>query len=120
MKGETRRDEFLSRLQTEIEGVRLHSSAGPSLWNVINFSVEGCFSAALRILLDDAGLICSAGSACMTGSHKGSHVLEAMGIDRDEAAGALRLSLSILNTKTELENAVDLIKAAVAEIRSEK
>ncbi|YCM44709.1 cysteine desulfurase family protein [Verrucomicrobiaceae bacterium 227] len=119
LKGAARRDAFLASLQENIPGLRLHSSAGPCLWNVINLSVEGCFSAALRILLDDAGLVCSAGSACMTGSHKGSHVLEAMGVAKEEAAGALRLSLSLLNTSAELETAVNLITTAVAEVRRE-
>jgi len=120
LKGAGRRDEFLSCLKNEIEGLRLHSSKGPGLWNVVNFSVEGCFSAALRILLDDAGLVCSAGSACMTGSRKGSHVLEAMGIEKEEAAGALRLSLSLLTTKAELARTVDLIRTAVTEVRGER
>ena len=117
LRGAERRDAFVARLREEIGGVRLYSSAGDCLWNVVHFSVAGCHSAALRILLDDAGLVCSAGSACMTGSGKGSHVLEAMRIGKDEAAGSLRFSLSFLNTAAELEAAVGLVKVAVAEVR---
>jgi cysteine desulfurase len=119
-KSEAKRNEFLARLQNEISGIQLHSPMNSCLWNVINFSAAGCHSAALRILLDDSGLICSAGSACMTGKNNGSHVLAAMGVSKEEAAGAIRLSLSLLTTSTELHTAVSIIKKVVSQIRSEQ
>ena len=54
---------------------------------------EGVESEALLLLLDDAGVCASAGSACTSGAMEASHVLIAMGVPKQTALGSLRLSL---------------------------
>ena len=65
--------------------------------------------------LDLAGVAASGGSACSTGAVEPSHVLMAMGIPRDQARGALRLSLGRETTEADIARAVAVIPAAVGE-----
>jgi cysteine desulfurase len=55
-------------------------------------SLPGGSSAALLIQFDLAGIAVSAGSACSSGKAKASHVLAAMNVSDEIAAGFLRLS----------------------------
>jgi cysteine desulfurase len=55
-------------------------------------ALAGANNASLLIQLDIAGIAVSAGSACSSGKAKASHVLAAMGVRQDLAAGFLRLS----------------------------
>jgi cysteine desulfurase len=53
--------------------------------------------------LDLAGIAVSAGSACSSGKVSASHVLDAMGIELDEAMTAIRVSLGRNTTSVEIE-----------------
>jgi cysteine desulfurase len=79
---------------------------------------RGIESEALLVLLDDAGICASAGSACASGAMEPSHVLSAMGVDRDDALGSLRLSLGVTTTDADVDRAVAVITDAVARLRS--
>jgi cysteine desulfurase len=84
----------------------------------VHASFDGCEAAGLLILLDEAGVQCSAGSACMTGKQQPSHVQKAMGISDERARSSLRISLSIFTTDEEVEAAADAVAKAVAKLRS--
>ncbi len=79
------------------------------LTNVASMLVGGLDGSSLVMALDLAGLACSTGSACVTGSTEPSHVLTAMGYPEDEARGALRLSLGRTTTADEIEKAAELV-----------
>jgi cysteine desulfurase len=64
----------------------------------------------LLFTLDLKGIACSGGSACSSGSNKGSHVLE--GIHADTTRPNVRFSFSRYNTKDEIDFAVDVLKEA--------
>lgn len=70
----------------------------------------------LLILLDDAGVCASAGSACSSGAIEPSHVLVAMGLG-EEAASALRFSLGPTTTAAEVDLALEVVPKAVARLR---
>jgi cysteine desulfurase len=72
---------------------------------------------ALLFLLDEAGVCASAASACASGAMEPSHVLAAMGVDRADAAGALRLSLGHTTTIADIDRAVAAITAALTKLR---
>ena len=112
------RDHFEQRLVSEIEGVTLNGSRGHRAVNIVHASFEGCEAAGLLILLDEAGVQCSAGSACMTGKQQPSHVQKAMGFSDDRARSSLRLSLSLFTTREEVDAAVEALKKAVGKLRS--
>lgn len=77
----------------------------------------GVESEALLLLLDDAGVCASAGSACASGAIEPSHVLTAMGVPRDEALSSLRLSLGWTSTDDDVDLALKVIPDAVAHLR---
>ena len=60
--------------------------------NVVNFAVPGLKNATAMMALDLMGLSVSAGSACSSGKVGASHVLAAMGVERELAECALRVS----------------------------
>ncbi|MFN7628497.1 MAG: cysteine desulfurase family protein [Pirellula sp.] len=68
---------------------------------------------ALQLALDHAGIACSTGSACASGSSQPSHVLQAMGLPSDVIRGAVRFSLSRETTDEEIESAIAIITQVV-------
>ena len=70
------------------------------------------------LLLDQAGICASSGSACASGSLDPSHVLLAIGRSRELAHGALRLSLSEWNTQAEIDYLIREVTRAVERLRS--
>jgi len=112
------RDHFEARVTAELDGVCINGSLEHRTANTSHVSFEGCEAAGLLILLDEYGVQCSAGSACMTGKQKPSHVQTAMGISTMQAKSSLRISFSIFSTMEECNAAVDAVKKAVNKLRS--
>ena len=112
------RDHFEKRLLSELEGVRVNGSLVHRTVNTSHLSFESCEAAGLLILLDEYGVQCSAGSACMTGKQQPSHVQTAMGIPAAQAKSSLRISFSIFTTQDECDTAVEAVKKAVQKLRS--
>jgi cysteine desulfurase len=95
-------------------GSRVHRTG-----NVAHLSFCGCTAAELLPALDAVGVQCSAGSACMTGKSNPSHVQKAMGFSDEQAFSSLRLSLSILTTEAEVDEATGKIIEVVKRLRAE-
>lgn len=83
----------------------------------INFCFEGIEGESLIYLLDNKGICASSGSACTSGSLDPSHVLLAIGRDRDTARGSLRLTISPETTEEEAEYIVNTVKDTVEKLR---
>ncbi len=111
------RDAFETKMLEKISGVIRNGDANSRLPNTSHLSFEGCDAAGLLILLDEMGLACSAGSACMTGKQKPSHVQLAMQIPEALAKSSLRISFSRLNTLGEALEAADILTRAVEKLR---
>jgi cysteine desulfurase len=67
--------------------------------------------------LDVAGIACSGGSACSTGSVMPSHVLTAMGVTPEIAVASLRFSFSKRNTARDVERVIEELPRAVSKVR---
>ncbi len=72
---------------------------------------------AMLMMLDNAGICASSGSACTSGSLDPSHVLLAIGLPHEIAHGSLRVSLSEDTTKEELDMMVDRLKIIIEKLR---
>ena len=83
----------------------------------INFCFEGIEGESLIYLLDNKGICASSGSACTSGSLDPSHVLLAIGRDRDIARGSLRLTISPETTEEEADYIVNTVKDTVEKLR---
>lgn len=90
---------------------------GRRLPGALHLCVPGVESEALLFLLDEAGVCASAASACASGAQQASHVLAAMGVPADRAAGALRLSLGWTTTGADVDEALRVVPAAVSRLR---
>jgi cysteine desulfurase len=70
----------------------------------------------LLLNLDTEGICTSAGSACTSGALEPSHVLQAIGLDDDVAAGALRFSLGKENTDEEMDETARTLAEVVERV----
>ncbi|MGL4400483.1 MAG: cysteine desulfurase family protein [Luteolibacter sp.] len=111
------RDAFEAIVLREISGISVNGDVDHRLANTSHLSFDRCDAAGLLILLDEAGVACSAGSACMTGKQKPSHVQLAMGIPEARAKSSLRFSFSRLNTLDEAVTAAEILKRVVEKLR---
>jgi len=100
-----------------IEGVQQTGHPTERLPGLASFVVGGVEGSEVTMALDLAGLACSTGSACVSGSNEVSHVLSAMGYPADEARGALRLSLGRMTTAEEVAMAADLLARTIGSQR---
>jgi cysteine desulfurase len=83
-----------------------------------HFCFPGVESESLLFLLDQAGVCASAGSACASGATEPSHVLVAMGVAEEAAAGALRLSLGWTSSDEDVDLVLSVLPPAVSRLRA--
>jgi cysteine desulfurase len=85
--------------------------------NTSSMGFRGVDGNAMLVLLDEAGICVSAGSACKSGAGLPSHVLAAMGLSPEDAASCLRFSLSDLTTDVEVGYVIEKIPPIVEQMR---
>jgi cysteine desulfurase len=110
---------MLHRLQEEIAGVAFNGdiSENGSNYKVLNVSIPPNQKAEMLLFnLDIAGIAASGGSACTSGSEKGSHVLE--GIKADPNRRGVRFSFSKSNTVEEIDYVVATLKSLLEPSKS--
>lgn len=88
---------------------RIIGAAATRLPNTSNIAFEGLDRQALFIALDQAGVACSTGSACASGSSEPSPVHIAMGFQPAVISGSLRFSFGIGTTRRDVDEAADRI-----------
>jgi cysteine desulfurase len=86
----------------------------PVLANTLNVSFPGCDGETLLMGLDLEGVSASSGSACMVGSIKSSHVLEAMGVSPEIAMATVRFSLGRHTTEADIDAAICALQRVLA------
>ncbi|MCR4595744.1 MAG: cysteine desulfurase [Lachnospiraceae bacterium] len=112
------RDRLTERLLNEIPGSRLNGAQDTRLPGNVNISFEGIEGETLLIMLDQAGICASGGSACSTGAIAPSHVLTAIGRSESEARGSVRFTLSDSNTPDEVDRVADTVKEITERLRN--
>ena len=112
------RDRLIGRILEEVAGAQLTGPRADRLAHHASFVIDGVEAEGVLIGLDLAGIAASSGSACSSASQRPSHVLEAMGIAPQLAAGGLRLSLGRSNTADEIDYTVDTLARVVGQIRA--
>lgn len=109
---------FLAALAEAGIQVVQNGDAAPRLPHVLNMRIPGCSAESLFLLLEPAGLLCSAGSACTSAEPHPSHVLLAMGLSAAEVRECLRLSWNRFSTEQEADEAAACFINAVRKIRA--
>ena len=112
------KDYFKSEILKVIPGVKFNGGCddnSKSTYTVLNICFPIPPEKALMMLfqLDLNGIACSKGSACQSGSSRGSHVLNAILAEEDLQNPSLRFSFSIYNTKEEVDYVVKVLKKFV-------
>ena len=115
-------DALVEQLDDVVETIPRPGAAGDvdKVAGSAHVCIGGVESEALLFLLDEAGVCASAASACASGAMEPSHVLAAMGVDREVALGALRLSLGHATTEADVEQGIEAIVAAVTRLRTHR
>lgn len=112
------RDYLERELTTHIAGAQVNGDRARRIPNVLNISFEGVDGEGLLIALDLKGVAVSTGAACASGSVEPSHVLTALGLERERIRGSLRLSLGAFTTRDEIDYTIRALVDAVAHLRS--
>ena len=112
------RDELFKGILEVIPGSFLNGHPVDRLPNNINVCIPGIEGETLVLYLDEAGIVCSTGSACTAGSLDPSHVLRAIGLSSSQAKSSLRLTLGRENTSDEVKNLLKSLPGIVKKLRT--
>jgi cysteine desulfurase len=102
----------------QIAGTGVNGAGAPRAANTTNIRFEQVEGEALVIALDLKGVAVSGGSACHSGSTEPSHVLMAMGLDKNAARASLRFSLLKTATDEDVDQVLRVVPQAVEHLRA--
>jgi cysteine desulfurase len=111
------RDRLLDGLVDAVDGVHETGDRTLKVAGNAHVCIEGVDAEALLFLLEDAGVLASAGASCASGALEASHVLTAMRVAPALARGSLRLSLGATSTDADVDRALTVVPAAVERLR---
>jgi cysteine desulfurase len=112
------RDRFEEAVCKIVPAAKVNGDRRRRVWNTSNLTFTGAGGEALVIALDLQGIECSTGAACSSGAVEPSHVLKAIGLSDDEARSSVRISLGRYTTPAEIDEAIRVLPAVVARLRS--
>ena len=108
------RDRLIAGIREAVPSAVLRGDPVDRLDNNAHFTFPGCQGDSLLYLLDAAGISVSTGSACQAGIPEASHVLLGMGLDEQDARGALRFTLGHTSTDADVDALLAAVPAAHA------
>ncbi len=103
------RDRLETGLTRRFKNVQIMGVEVERVPNTTCACFAGSQAEAILLLLSEAGVCASSGSACSSGSLEPSHVLEAMDIEPHIAQGQIRFSLSRFNTAPDLDRLLEIL-----------
>ena len=111
------RDKLIDAVLEQNKDSYLNGHRTKRLPNNANFRFDAIEGESLILNLDFKGIAASTGSACSSTKLEASHVLLAIGLEKEEAHGSLRISLGIENTEEDIDYAITAIKEVVEKLR---
>ena len=101
----------VEQFQKYLPNVSFNGNVDSTLYTILNvrLPLDPSKSAMLLFSLDMKGIAVSRGSACQSGSAKGSHVLAEFLNDEEMAKPSIRVSFSHLTTKKEIDTLVEAL-----------
>jgi cysteine desulfurase len=111
------RDYLEAKILEKIPNTLVNGDRVNRLPNTVSVSFEYVEGESILLLLSDLGICASSGSACTSGSLEPSHVLRAMGVPFTAAHGSIRFSLSIYNTKEEMDYIIEHLPPIIQRLR---
>jgi cysteine desulfurase len=101
----TLRDRFEQTIRAGWPAAVVIGGQSPRLPHTSNIALVGLNRQALVMALDLAGVACSSGSACASGSSEPSPTLLAMGLPEEQISSSVRFSLGATTTPAEIDEA---------------
>jgi cysteine desulfurase len=111
------RDRLEQGILSRVAGAYVNGAGAPRVGNTSNIRLDGIDSEPLLIGLDLKGFAVSSGSACSSGATEPSHVLAAIGLNREQARSSVRFSLGRSNTEEQIEALIDAVVQVVSRLR---
>jgi cysteine desulfurase len=111
------RDRLEQEVLRLIPDTAVNGSGENRLPNTSNIAFQGIEAEGVLMLLDQAGVCASSGSACTTGSLDPSHVLVAMGCSAARARASVRFSLGIYSSDSDVDRLLDVLPGIVEKLR---
>ncbi len=111
------RDHLLETMTAAVPDLVINGDLDRRVKGNLNVCIPGTDGETLLLLLDRAGIACSSGSACTSGALDPSHVLLALGIDKELAKGSLRLSLGRDSTVEDVDAFLGVLPEVVTRAR---
>jgi cysteine desulfurase len=112
------RERLLAGIEDRISAVRLNGHRSERLPNNVNVSFGYTEGESLLLLLDQAGISASSGSACTSGSLEPSHVLMALGLDAELAHGSVRFTVGKDTTVHDVDYVLNKLPSMIERLRS--
>lgn len=106
-------------MENEFEGIYFNGSIADRIPHNLNFCIEGLEGEGIRLqlLLDEAGVCVSTGSACSSNTgNNPSHVLQAIGLNPFQARGGIRITLGRFTTEEEVDRFLEILKEKVMQL----
>jgi cysteine desulfurase len=103
------RDRFEAAILAGYPGAEIIGAKAVRLPHVSNIAFVGLDRQALFMAIDQAGVACSTGSACASGSSEPSPSLLAMGLTEAVISSSLRFSLGATTTAADIDEAASRI-----------
>ena len=108
---------LVKKIIDAVPDARINGSSLEMLPGILNVTFPGTESDSLLLMLDNAGIASSTGSACTAGVHQPSHVLLAMGLEDRDVRASLRFSLGTATTIEEIDLVGEVIAGVVEQVR---
>jgi cysteine desulfurase len=105
---------FFALLEETIPNVVINGSRKNRLPNNVHITLPGQDNERLIFQLDEAGILCAAGSACSASNEEPSHVLKAMGISNQDAQASLRFTMGLQTTEEQIRTTVNILSGLIS------
>jgi cysteine desulfurase len=112
------RDRLLNGVLGRIPGSHLTGHPTQRLSNSASFVFDGADGESILLNLDQEGICASSGSACTAGSLEVSHVLRALNLPAELAAGSVRLTTGLRTTEVEIDTVLEVLPRVIDRVRS--
>ena len=112
------RDRLEAAIVAAVPDAVIHAKGAERAPHILSISVPGTDSESLLMALDLQGIAASGGSACTSGSVAPSHVLQALHVKPELAAGVIRMSLGSLTTDEAVDRVAVVFPKLINKARS--
>ena len=111
------RTKLLEGIRSSVPDVVVNGDIERRVAGNVNICIPGTDGETLLLLLDEADIACSSGSACTSGALDPSHVLLALGVPKETAKGSLRLTLGRDSTDDDVDHVLNVLPGVVERAR---